>query len=924
MSLKPVTTMKALALSATLMLAACGGGGGESAPPAGNAAAPVTAPSSATTISGTISLSENSLVDSDTNDAQQPARKRNDRPEDAQGLVTPVYVVGSVNEAGHGPETGANYATGDRFDYYKVALQPGQTIELESGGDGSNRGLALVVVDEKNPDGATDGSATGCVRIATAGTYYVVVAAALDASIYNLRIGAPGEAHACAQVATALGSVVPGEVVVRRAEGAPAQAHQARLQSLGTAALDAPTQAALADGGINLLKLPSAGAGRIAAMARLQALSGEAAEPAKSLPPAAAHTAPQAADNGTAPQPADTAPQPARSPVAAAVEDLVDTLAYARRLQATGLFAYAEPNRVSQLHALPLVGTFPPNDRLYANQRWHFEMIGLPAAMARLAALSPLPSQQPVVAMIDSGVVSDHPDLAGQIIDQASFVGGVSTNSADDPSRPADQPSFHGTHTAATVAAATFDGIGVAGVAPMARLMPLRVFKPGKGASDYDIGQAILFASRLANVSGRLPAQRADVINMSLGSSGACPALFSDVIGQARRAGVIVVASAGNDSLAQVGTPGNCPGVISVGATDAARKPTWYSNSGAALTVAAPGGDARQSTTGTGLPDSVYSALGAFNAAGLRQASYGGLDGTSMAAPHVAGVMALMRYADPAITPDQVAELFQGGKLTDDLGPAGRDNATGWGMINARKAVDAALQLKGSPTAPLQGSVEARPSALDFGSIAGSADLTLGVTADTGETVVSVVSSLAAVRVGPKAAGTVDAATGLGLYAVTVDRTALPAGSSYATLVVTTSARRFEVQVSVLKLAAGVPDARGDVGRVYVLVLDGDTRKRIGQVSAVSVGGRYRWQFQGELPARISLVAGTDIDNDNLICQRGEVCGAYPNLGPSLSVLPVTGNLSGLDFTIAPLGGVSTAAAAGGTSSAPSGFQRAP
>jgi serine protease len=877
---------KALVASAILLLllAGCGGGGGSDSTPA--------AADGRVTLSGTLSLSETSLVDSDTNDREQPNRQRNDTPATAQPLVTPVFVVGSVNEAGEGPADGANFEGGDRFDYYKVVLQANQTVELESGGDGTNKGLGLVLVNQATPTVATDGTATGCVRIASAGTWFVAVAAVRDASIYNLRIGAPGDGRGCTQLTSGAGSVVPGEVVARPLAGGTARPASVQARLLADGALrTAGLPAALAADGIALLRLPPAGTARAAAMAGLDGLSGNTAGAArKSFPAAAA----------------------GKDDVATAVEDLVDTLAYARRLQATGLFAYAEPNHLAQLHALPPVGRFPPNDRLYPNQRWHYEMIGLPAAMERLVALSPLPSRQPVVAVIDSGIVADHPDLAPQIVDQASFVGGVGSNSANDPSRPADTSSFHGTHTAGTIAAATFDGAGVAGVAPMARLMPLRVFKPGSLASEYDIGQAILFAAGLPNVSGRVPAQRADVINLSLGSAGACSGLYADVIGQARRAGVIVVASAGNDSLASVGRPANCQGVIAVGATDALRRPTWYSNAGSALTVAAPGGDARQSTTGTGLPDSVYSTLGAFNAAGVRLPSHGGLDGTSMAAPHVAGVMALMRYVDPTITPAQVAELFQAGKLTDDLGAAGRDNATGWGMINARKAVDAVLALKGTPVAPVSGVVEAHPSALDFGSAGSLADLTLALTAEGTEKVVSVVSSLAAVKVSPKAAGTVDAATGLGVYAVSVDRGALPAGSNFATLAVTTSARRFDVQVSVQKLAAGTSGQRGDVGRVYGVVLDGDTGEWIGQSSAVSAGGRYAWQYQGRLPPRVSIVAGTDIDNDNGICQRGEVCGAYPSLGPSLPVIEVAGNLAHLDFTIAPIGGVTAAAATPG------------
>ena len=324
------------------------------------------------------------------------------------------------------------------------------------------------------------------------------------------------------------------------------------------------------------------------------------------------------------------------------------TLNHAKALQISGEYEYVEPN-----FRLETLATYAPNDPSYLPQRWHYEQINLPSAMDRILALSPTPTQRPIVAVIDTGIISNHPDLQAQIVGGYSFIttstyGDSNTSSPDDPSTASycqTTTCWHGSHVAGTIAAISDNSQYGAGVAKMAQLMPLRVFQPGAGATSYDVSQAILYAARLSNNSGTLPARKADVINMSLGGSGSCPALFTDVITQARAQNVIVVAAAGNSATA-VGAPANCTGVISVGALDASKQPTYYSNYGANLSLSAPGGDSTKSTTGTGYPDSIYSTLGSWSG-GTRIASFGPLTGTSMASPHVAGVMALMRYGQP-------------------------------------------------------------------------------------------------------------------------------------------------------------------------------------------------------------------------------------------------------------------------------------
>jgi len=341
-----------------------------------------------------------------------------------------------------------------------------------------------------------------------------------------------------------------------------------------------------------------------------------------------------------------------------------------------------------------------------------------------------------------------------------------------------------------------------------------------------------------------------------------------------------------------------------VSATDAKKKLTWYSNTGAGLTVTAPGGDAKQSTTGTGLGDSVYSTIGDFDGDGNRISSFGGMDGTSMSAPHVSGVMALMRYVNPNISLVKVMELFRNGELTDDVGAAGYDTTFGWGMINARKAIDAALKAAGTPDAPAEESVVAQPSSINFGSTLVSAEINFTVTGQTDEKVTGIVSNSPAMTIRPKAADSVNVNTKLGVYVISLDRSKLPAGSNFVTLTITTTKRSFDVQISAQKIVAGAT-ARGDVGRVYVAIFDGKTGEFLTNTSAVPVNGSYSWSFHGSLPSSVYIGASTDIDNDDDLCQRGEVCGTYPTTGAEWPQVSITGDMSGLDFTSAPVGGVS-------------------
>jgi serine protease len=367
-----------------------------------------------------------------------------------------------------------------------------------------------------------------------------------------------------------------------------------------------------------------------------------------------------------------------------------------------------------------------------------------------------------------------------------------------------------------------------------------------------------------------------------------------------------------------VGSPASCTGAIAVSATDAQRNIARYSNTGTRIVVAAPGGDTSVTTTGNGAPDGVYSALGTFDSSGRRQPSFGAMAGTSMASPHVAGVMALMRFVNPGLTVAQVDNLFAAGALTDDLGATGRDNQFGFGLINARKAVDAALAALSAPPPVASAPIVALPSSLDFGAMATTAVLELSAAGATTEAVVG--APQVVVPAGTAAGAVAVTATavnavGLGRWTLTINRAAFSGnGTFYPSVRFTLNSGRFiNVQLTVQKPAAAGGNAASNWGPVYVLLIDPATGKVEHTVLATFSGGRYSWSKTGYAKAKVSIIAGGDLDNDDIICQRGEPCGAYPVLPQraDLTVIDLSGNRSDLNFQVSPLAGISPAAAGG-------------
>lgn len=260
------------------------------------------------------------------------------------------------------------------------------------------------------------------------------------------------------------------------------------------------------------------------------------------------------------------------------------------------------------------------------------------------------------IAIIDSGIDLNHPDLKARLITGRNII------------RPSQKPmddNGHGTHVAGIAAATAGNGIGVVGIAPNCSLMPVKALENGRG-TDIDIAEAIVWATD----------NDADVINISIGlytKSKALERAVKYAIGK----NVVVVSSSGNDSKnSKIHLPSMIKGVIEVSATKVYltsskvyEKFADFSNYGQQVSVAAPG-------------EEILSTMPTYKVELTKEAGlkYGIMSGTSMASPMVAGLAALLKSQDASLTPAEIKQIIE--KSSDDLGSRGYDSYFGNGRIN--------------------------------------------------------------------------------------------------------------------------------------------------------------------------------------------------------------------------------------------------
>ncbi|MBS3909193.1 MAG: S8 family serine peptidase [Actinobacteria bacterium] len=299
---------------------------------------------------------------------------------------------------------------------------------------------------------------------------------------------------------------------------------------------------------------------------------------------------------------------------------------------------YAEPNYYR--HAL-----LTPNDTNYGVQ-WALPKIKAPQAWDTTTG------NETVVAVVDSGVDYNHPDLSTKVIKGYDYI-----NNDNDPM----DDHGHGTHVAGITGAITNNAQGVAGVSWGAKLLAVKVLNSSGSGTDATVANGIRYAAD----------NNAKIINLSLGGYD-YSSTMADAVVYAQGKGCLVVAAAGNGNTSNVLYPAGYQNVIGVSATRTDDGKASYSNYGWYVDVAAPGGNA-DGTASNGIA-STYPGN-----------QYVYMNGTSMAAPHVAGLAALIATVYPGKTGAQLGRTIQA--TVDDLGAAGRDDTFGYGRINAEKAV---------------------------------------------------------------------------------------------------------------------------------------------------------------------------------------------------------------------------------------------
>ncbi|MAD47265.1 MAG: peptidase S8 [Oceanospirillaceae bacterium] len=856
-----------LAFMTLVGLSACGGGKSGGLPASGDQPDNGEEPGSGVTayysVSGQISASAGITLDSDTND-EFDTPISNNTPAAAQvinNLATIQGFASAVPTNGRlsGNASMENFSdVADQNDYFRVSLQQDQAITLQV----TDYNAALFPGDLDLCLFQDDPSATEVqcsasdrqyetVTVPSDGDYLILVNASAGVSKYVLNI-----ASASATAITARQSdFVANQVVLQRSNTTASAARTAN--TLSTASLSVSADAG---NGPQLIRLNrSATTKSVASSATTDALQDF-------------------------------------NPV---IWEKIQTLRDIKTLRQQDDVIYAEPNYIRQPLAVP-------GDPYYHYQ-WHYPAINLPTAWDLSQG------DDVIVAVIDTGVFMAQEDLVGQLTETGyDFISNSSSardgNGRDsNPDDPGDssiigKSSWHGTHVSGTVAAAANNGKGGTGVAWNARVMPLRVLGRDGGTS-YDIIQAIYYAAGLDNASGTTPATRADIINLSLGSESRSSGEQA-AVNAATNAGVIVVAAAGNDNTSEAFYPAAYDNVISVSATDYNGDRSYYSNYGSTIDIAAPGGDTGVDANNDNQPDGVLSTY-VDDSSGVRASYYNFLQGTSMASPHVAGVIALMKSAYPALTYADVSALISSCKITSkaNSGSCERDNLLGYGQIDAYLAVSEALALQSNGNYEYPVSLQSSPSALIFNQGTDSLSFTVsnsgGSTADV--TVTDNADWLTIV------ADSVDPATGLGTYTATVKREDLADGYYGATITLSSPADDAATTTTSTSIAVtmvtGAVSAANDIAQQYVILVRPDCDSNCTVATVYTTNGNY--SFTGIPAGRYNVIAGSDVDVDNRLCTAAETCGAYPT-SASMSAISVNSDRTNINFQVSLISGIST------------------
>lgn len=800
------------------------------------------------TINGTISIPSAYFADGDVNDADSISTT-NDDCATAQIIPRTSIVSGYANQPGAG-DPGRSKDIGDIYDLYKITAYGGEVINLTSG-DTASGDLDLRLGDSTcNVIDASigDSSLYETLTVPNAGVYYIQVDAYSGASTYLLEIGSSRALASHGWNASA--ELVEEQLLVVESQRSSSSSISNTRQSLGMNAA-------------NSAKVPGYEGPVIYTFSSSDAMTQQALDPGV-VSLTSSTTESISPKVGLHP------------PSSSALKKKLDTLLMAKKMRSLKQFEFVEPNFIHKAFSVP-------NDSLYINQKWHYEQINMPKAWDRSTGAGTVK-----VAVIDSGVIMNHPDLQGQLTTDGydfirdSFNSGDGDGPDADPSdpgngrdnfrcpgSPSQTSSFHGTHVAGTVGATGNNNKGGTGVNWNVDIMPIRVLGCN-GGSSLDIVDAILYAAGLPNSQNVVPNSPADIINLSLG--GGSPDTFTQrAVAAARNAGVIVVAAAGNEALQgnPISYPASYDGVVSVGATNPDGNRADYSTYNDHVDIAAPGGfGSEANATNLGR---VFSTFASINSDGSISSTHTYMPGTSMAAPHVAGVASLMKGIYPSLTPDDFDAALLLGFLTTDYGVPGKDQYFGHGLIDADKALQTAEAGASGIVADFPPLLILSNSRSNLG-VTGTQVVMQAINAGGGSLTISQVSKSAS-NIVVSAPNTAD---GLGDYVITIDRTGLAAGVYQGAVEFISDGGTRTVLIDYEELPSGSEES--DAGQFYTLLYNIETGTVEKQVSSVIASGEYTFSINDVTPGIYALITGSDIDNDLTICGPGEACAVWPSM----------------------------------------------
>lgn len=541
-------------------------------------------------------------------------------------------------------------------------------------------------------------------------------------------------------------------------------------------------------------------------------------------------------------------------------------------------------NEISKNKELAILNSLTPDLKILPNihatahaftrdpeyyRQWNQISIGLDDALGSINN-----TNEVIVAVVDSGspevgsrawndinFTNDGYDFLTEVIYNGVVVlsgeggdgDGIDSNPYDFRDLDFQSLTSHGTHVASTIAAKN-NRRGINGM--NVKVMPVRVLPNHPFAGGFNgIIQGIRYAAGLSNDSGTLPDKHADVINLSLGgaSSDYC-SFLQPIIDK----GVVLVAAAGNESSPMNFYPASCSGVISVGAHDINYDHAYYSNYNQNVDISAPGGDINWDLDGNGITDGVY--------AYTDEISLGPLQGTSMAAPHVSGAIAVMKSINSAISNTDIDAMIADGSITIDRGLAGRDDYFGHGTLDLAKAVNAALNFTNASSNTF---ASLSNSTADYGVDTESITVALN---KYGDESLSVVGLFADNNQGFTYGSDVNE-EGFGEYTFFLDRSEFNEGR-YSNVIYFQMSSGAYVRLLVY-FAVGSDLVRASVEAAFLILYGGDGEVIRSQIINLS-DGEYDFSFENIPTGEYSLRVTTDIDEDEVGCTRGELCGFYP------------------------------------------------